>query len=415
MKTSVLVRLHHRTDSDGRRALMLRVIRDRRSSTYSLPYRLLPEEFDRRRECAVARNRTRAHRAFIAEVNGRLGKLRRELHAIVRSLEASGRPFTAADITTACRHNSDMQYVGTFAGMLIAELEEAGRFGTARSYRSLLSALNGFPGAVHLRFGQIDPRSVASFADYLERRGNRRNTVTFYLRTLRALYDRARRMGFAPDANPFREISFKPALTPKLAVTRRLLQELASADFGDGELNEARDMFLFSFFARGMSFVDMAYLSKDAICDGTLHHGRLKTHQAINVAITPQMQAILDRYDDPASPWALPCMKRGCRSVAEEGKGPEEKDAPARLYAAYRHSLEYYTGLLGEVSSRLGCRKLTFNVARHTWATLARKMGIPVPYISEGLGHSSERTTRIYLASLDSSTVDRVNEEVTRL
>lgn len=180
-------------------------------------------------------------------------------------------------------------------------------------------------------------------------------------------------------------------------------------------MNEARDMFLFSFYARGMSFVDMAYLRREQIWDGALHYERSKTHQAFSVAITPQIRAILKRYRDPASPWALPCMRRGACRAATDGRGPEGEPSPAERYAAYRHALRYYLERLGEISRRLDCRRLTFNSARHTWATLARNMGVPVPYISEGLGHTTEKTTRIYLAGLDSRTVDKVNERVTRL
>ena len=60
-------------------------------------------------------------------------------------------------------------------------------------------------------------------------------------------------------------------------------------------------------------------------------------------------------------------------------------------------------------------KKLTFNVARHSWASLARTRGIPVSIISEGLGHTSEKTTEIYLDELDARELDRANELVTKL
>ena len=52
---------------------------------------------------------------------------------------------------------------------------------------------------------------------------------------------------------------------------------------------------------------------------------------------------------------------------------------------------------------------LTMYVARHSWASAAKAKGIPVSVISEGMGHDSESTTQIYLASLDTSIVDSAN------
>ncbi|MTT06842.1 tyrosine-type recombinase/integrase, partial [Proteus mirabilis] len=190
---------------------------------------------------------------------------------------------------------------------------------------------------------------------------------------------------------------------------------LAGRDFGESELNEARDMFLFSFYARGMSFVDMCYLRKTKVWNEALHYERQKTHQVFSVALTPQLREIIFRYDDPGSPWVLPCMQRGMLSSANKQEDMNGDVPPASLYNFYCMALHYYLILLKEISRRLGCRNLTFNVARHTWATEARSMGVPTPHISEGLGHTSERTTRIYLASLDRQTVDEVNERVTKL
>lgn len=417
MKTSITPRLNYCADDEGRYALIIQVIHNRRRSILTTPYRLCREEFDREKNRAVPTNRTKAHRTLIRQANACIETYLLELHTLADKLKTAGNPYTAQNITDLYKCNSDYHYLTTFADKLIAGLENTGHFGTARSYRSLISAWGKFsPNNNCNCFSQLDVRTIAAFCDYLEQHGNQRNTVNFYLRTLRALYNRARKYGYAPEnQNPFREISFKPAKTPKLAVTRELLNTLADTDFGDRLLNEARDMFLFSFYARGMSFVDMAYLRKDKIWDGTLHYQRQKTHQVFNVAITPQLREIMARYDNPDSPWVLPCMKRGRLFSTCSDENTDNDLTPAMQYKFYCMALQYYLILLQEISKRLGCKKLTFNVARHTWATEARSMGVPMPHISEGLGHTSEKTTRFYLAQLDNSTVDKVNEMVTKL
>ena len=416
MKTSIAPRLNYCADSEGRYALIIQVIHDRRRSILTTPYRLYPDEFDRKKCRAIPTNRTKAHRNMIREANESIATYLSALSLLADKLKKTGAPYTAQSITDLYKCNSDYHYLTTFAEKLIADLETTGRFGTARTYRSLMRAWGKFAPNTRYRFSQLDSRTITAFGDYLEQHGNQRNTVSFYLRTLRALYNRARKYGYAPEGhNPFREVSFKPAKTPKLAVTRELLNTLAVTDFKDALLNEARDMFLFSFYARGMSFVDMAYLEKDKIWDGALHYRRHKTHQTFNVAITPQLREIIDRYDTADSPWVLPCMKRGRLFSTYSDENPDNALSLAVQYKFYCMALQYYLLLLQEISKRLGCKKLTFNVARHTWATEARSMGVPMPHISEGLGHTSEQTTRFYLAQLDNSTVDKVNEMVTKL
>ena len=415
-KCTITARLNYRADSEGRYALIIQVIYRRRRSVVTTPYRLRPEEFDAKKGRAVAVNRTKSHRMLIREANRCIETYLSGLRGVAERLQAEGKPYTALDIIGAYKYDRDFHYLASFGDKLVADLETAGRFGTARSYRSLLSVWHKFAHNIRYRFSQLDTRTIASFCDYLERHGSKRNTISFYMRTLRALYNRACRCGYVSSpCNPFREVSFKAAQTPKLAVTRSLLRTLAGRDFGDSGLNEARDMFLFSFYARGMSFVDMCYLRKEKIWDGALHYERQKTHQIFSVTLTSQLREIISRYDDPASPWVLPCMRRGMLSSANKQEDLNGDVPPALLYNFYCMALQYYFALLKDVSRQLDCRTLTFNVARHTWATEARSLGVPMPHISAGLGHTSERTTRIYLASLDNRTVDEVNEKVTRL
>lgn len=415
-KTSIQPRLNYRADAEGRYSLIIQVIHERHRSILTTPYRLRPEEFDEKTGQAIPTNRTKIHRALIREANDCIVEYLSRLRDIVDRFQKEGKPYTAQDITETGKYGGNCRCLSTFARQVVRELESAGRFGTARSYRSLASAWSKFSRGDRFLFSQLDSRTVAAFGEYLSQRGNKRNTVNFYLRTLRALYNRARLYHYAPvQRNPFKDIPFKTARTPKLAIDRNLLRSLAGSDFGDEKLNEARDMFLFSFYARGMSFVDLCYLKKEKIWNGALHYERQKTHQIFSVSLTPQLREIIDRYDNPDSPWALPCMKRGMYYSTHKDKNLNGNIPTALLYNFYCMSLQYYLVLLREILQRMDCRKLTFNVARHTWATEARSMGVPMPHISEGLGHTSEKTTRFYLAQLDTSTVDKINEKVTKL
>lgn len=161
--TSITARLNYRADSEGCHALIIQVIHRRRRSILTTPYRLRPEEFDAQRGRAVAVNRTKSRRTLIREANECVALCTEELRAVCARLAASGKPYTASDITGAYRSGNDNRYVEAFAKQLASDLEEAGRFGTARSYRSLASAWSKFAAQSRYRFlNSTNTRSLPS-------------------------------------------------------------------------------------------------------------------------------------------------------------------------------------------------------------------------------------------------------------
>ena len=157
---------------------------------------------------------------------------------------------------------------------------------------------------------------------------------------------------------------------------------------------------MFSFFCRGMSFVDIVFLKKRAISNGVIGYFRHKTDQWLQVSLTPQLRAILDKYDSDSA-YVFPVLD-----------GADDW----QLHRQYRTVLERVNRNLKRLGSICGINAiLTTYVARHTWATLAKELGTPTAVISEGLGHTTEKTTRIYLKEFDHKVVDKVNELVSQL
>lgn len=165
------------------------------------------------------------------------------------------------------------------------------------------------------------------------------------------------------------------------------------------EIEHARDIFILSFMLRGMSFVDMAFLKKSDLRNGYVTYRRRKTGQQLVIEWTPDMQAILDKYPKSETEYLLPII-RNPNSIA--------------LYA-YRNAGYSINRHLRTIATSLELPiPLTMYVARHSWASAAKAKGIPISVISEGMGHDSELTTQIYLASLDTSVVDRANSILLR-
>lgn len=161
-------------------------------------------------------------------------------------------------------------------------------------------------------------------------------------------------------------------------------------------LDFTRDMFMFSFYTRGMSFVDMAYLKKSDIKNGILTYRRRKTGQELTIKWEKCMADIVAKYPENKTGFLLPIIKE---------PGNERKQYDNAL-----HLVNYH---LKDLSERLKLqRPLTMYVARHSWASAAKAKNIPLSVISEGMGHDSEATTQIYLASLETSVVDKANKMI---
>ena len=162
-------------------------------------------------------------------------------------------------------------------------------------------------------------------------------------------------------------------------------------------LDYARDMFIFSFCTRGMSFVDMAYLRKTDLANGYITYRRKKTGQLLTVEWTRQMQDILDKYPPNPTRYLLPVILR------EDGRERNQ----------YQNEMTKINRRLKEVA-RLACLSVPLSLyySRHSWASIARRKDIPLSVISEGLGHDSETTTQIYLDSIKSYEVDRANKKI---
>ena len=230
-----------------------------------------------------------------------------------------------------------------------------------------------------------------------------RNTISFYNRVLRAVYNKAVREYGLNDCRPFRNVYTGVDRTCSRAVGENIVARLLSLDLGmDRGLSLARDLFIFSYSMRGMSFVDMAYLRKSQIRDGYLTYSRRKTGVTLRIRIEREALEIIRKYSTSGTNGFL-------FPILGENRGATQ------TYLCYCSALSTYNRRLKRLAGLIGTgtgERLTSHVARHSWATAARNTGSGVTVISEALGHSSERMTRIYLGNLDAGLVDEVNRRL---
>ena len=221
------------------------------------------------------------------------------------------------------------------------------------------------------------------------------------MRILRSVYNKAVGEGIASQRAPFEKVYTGVDKTRKRAVDMATIESLRKLDLrGSRSLAYARDLFVFSFYMRGMAFVDMAYLRKSDVRDQTAQYIRRKTGQSLCIRLEPCITEIIRRYARKTknTPYVFPIIA-----------ATDENEA----YAQYQNALSYYNKLLKKLSKLLQAdTHLSSYVSRHTWATTARNCDIPLSVISAGLGHRSQATTQIYLASLEDSVIDEANRKI---
>ena len=278
----------------------------------------------------------------------------------------------------------------------IDELRTLGRQRTSETYATTLRSFSRFLQGSDLLLDHLVPELIMAYESYLQSCGACPNTSSFYMRNLRAVYNRAVSKGLTRQRYPFKYVYTGVEQTVKRAIPIKVIQRIKLLDLSARcKLAFARDMFMFSFYTRGMSFVDMAYLRKCDLNGTYLTYRRRKTGQTLHIKWEKNMRELVEKYDIPSSPYLLPIIK---------------PDAMTDVRKQYLYASQNINRYLKQLGRELGFSKpLTLYVARHAWASIAKSKNIPLSVISEGMGHESEATTRIYLASLDTKAVDKAN------
>lgn len=271
---------------------------------------------------------------------------------------------------------------------------------TSETYTSALHSFRNFRHGEDIMLDSITTELMEAYEAWHHRRGVTPNTVSFYMRILRAVYNRAVDEGVIENRNPFRKVYTGIDKTVKRALPLAVIRKIRALDLSEVPAVEyARDMFMMSFYLRGMSFIDMAFLRKADLRDGYVTYRRRKTGQLLRVRWTAEMQAILDKYPANESGYLLPIIRR---------PGLNERCAYRNMAYNINHNLKRVAAMVGVTLP------LTLYEARHSWASAAKAKGIPLAVISEGIGHDSEATTQIYLDSLSTSVVDKANSLILR-
>lgn len=390
---SINVKLRTSTADGKEGTIYYQIIHNRVIRQQKTDYHLFTHEWNEKRSTVIIEgNRSN----YLQTVKERIEWDMRRWQSIIRQYENKRYKYHADDIIATFQKTLTDQTLFNFMQSVIARLQLIGKERTAETYHSTLKSFMKYRQEQDILLEDIDSDLMQMYEAHLQSRGISKNSISFYMRILRAVYNRAVEKELTENRHPFKHVYTGTEKTVKRAIPLKSIKQIKNLELPiKSSLDFARDIFLFSFYTRGMSFIDIAFLKKKDLANGILSYRRRKTGQQLFIRWEKCMQEILDKYkENEESPYMLPIIN------------PQEKHERQQ----YKNILYRINKSLKDIGQLIKLPiPLTMYVARHSWASAARSKNIPISVISEGMGHDSEKTTQIYLASLDTTVVDRAN------
>lgn len=391
---TIKVKFRPSTVADREGTIYYQIIHERKVRQLLSDYKVFATEWDEKRSMVITSHKSE-RKTLILSIRERIRWDVERLTKIIRQLDNNGLAYAADDVIDEFNRYANEYSLFNFMEGIIVKLKQNGKVRTSETYRATLNSFKKFRKDEDIMLDCLTSEIMEAYEAWHQSRGVAPNTISFYTRILRAVYNRAVEDEIIENRNPFRHVYTGVDKTVKRALPIQTVKKIKGLDLSLAPaLDYARDMFMMSFMLRGMSFIDMAYLRKTDLANGYVIYRRRKTGQQLTIEWTKEMQLILDKYPENTSDYLLPIIRN---------PGTNERYTYRNIGYNINHNLK-------KIAKKLDINiPLTLYVARHSWASAAKAKGIPISVISEGMGHDSEATTQIYLASLDTSVVDKAN------
>ena len=394
--TSIKLKFRPSPASQKEGTLHDQIIHHREVRKLRTGYRLFPGEWDTAlKRINVSAGKNEERRFYLTALKKHIDADLFKIKECISRLKQENKPYTVDRIVELySAHEGSCTFL-LYGKELLVELKKIGKVRTADTYRNALGSFERFLNdRADISLEDMDSNLMIAYESWLKGTGVCPNTSSYYMRNLRAIYNRAVEQGIVTRQNPFKHVYTGIDKTKKRAVSLDVIRKIRDLDLKKKSLLFARDIFLFSFYTRGMSFVDMAFLKKKDLQNDILVYRRNKTGQQLSVRWEKPMRELIDKYDTSDTPYLLPII---------QSNGVDE-------WHQYQNAMHRINRNLKQLGKQIGLDiPLTTYVARHAWASIAQSKNVSLSVICKALGHDSEQTTRIYLASLDTSVVDKAN------
>lgn len=280
----------------------------------------------------------------------------------------------------------------------IGELTNTGQIGTASTYQCAINSISKFISK-DLKYSDITIDWLKKYEAHLLNEGKSRATVKFYIGALRSIMNEGRDDKIITEAQyPFGKGKFeiKTGTGRKLALTLSQIHEVLKYPLLTNTEKRSRDLWFFSYLTNGINFNDMLKLKYKNIVGGEIHFYRQKTirtstnQKEIAAALLPEMEQIIKKWGNPDKKpdnYIFPFLNK-------------EMD-PITVKKTIQNVVRLTNKKMAEISKALNYDPISTYTARHSYATVLKRSGANIAFISESLGHSDLRTTENYLASFE--------------
>ena len=403
MKPTINIVLNKKDpNKDETLPIALRITHCRNSRYITLDYAVTADEWNE--ETKTIRVGCKRYKNVI-RINNKILQDYMEKSDLLEKLIVSGEvgSLSVTELKNRLINKTEDAFFCAYTEKIIKELKLAKKDGNAFVYQQAISFIKKNNQDKDILFERITYSFLKNAEAKFLSLNNSYNGLSFYLRTVRAIYNRAIKDGVAKkEQYPFEHYSIKETKTKKRAIRKPDIKKIKSHKLKKGTpMWHARNYFLFSFYNRGMNFADMAKLKVSDVGKDRITYQRSKTSKEFSIKLTAATRKLLKIYMNGKEPdqYVFPILERTSR-----------EDQFKDLYNKRKLLNKYLDRLAKECKIQT---KLTSYVARHSWATIAKDLNLPIAVISEGLGHEDIKTTQIYLDSFDKDVVDDANELIT--
>lgn len=392
---------------DGTKSIVIIFIKDRQNTSLSIRQTCKPENWSE----STSRVKKTAKRA--KNINTFIAKYENIIEELIKEFELKGDAYSLSELVTAVRNYTapkkiEKVYFSEFSTQRAAHLNSSGKISSASLELEALRRLQDFSSKKRIPFNEIDYNFLTKFTEYLNQRNNSADTIGIRLRTIRATFNEALRSGVISDANyPFKDFKITKAVkTAQKRPRKQILtqEEIENLKFFNSEAKKvefAVDMFLLSYFSRGINYIDLIDLRKRDRHGDHITYVRKKTGATVTFKVTAQVESLFNKY-------ASKTDSKHILNITRESH-------PSSTYLknrAHKKLTQINQGLRTAIEGMNLDKHITYYCARHSFASALKFNNVPIEAIREALGHKDIKSTMSYLATLPDKRLDRVIEDV---
>jgi len=401
MSTSIRIKLKDKPTKEGLYPITLSIIKDRKTKVIALGIKCLKRDWD-----DTKAELKRTHKDYVQQ-NIVLNQKKDKALKTIYEFELENIDFTLAQFEEKFRGVRDINItVKSFWIKKINDLNFAGRTGNARAYKDTMNSFFKFAQNEKLMFREVNVEMLDKYESFLRSTGNKDGGIAVRMREFRALFNDAIKKGVVNEKYyPFKtyKISKLKGKGLKRALTHDEIKLIESFDdTAHPHLAEAKKLFIFSFYTRGMNFYDMMKLTWDNIEGDYIVYTRSKTKVNFKLEILLPVKRILEEYksNQRYTNYIFPIL-------LSEGL------SPIQIENRKAKKLKQFNSDLKKIATIQGIQNVvTSYVARHSYATILKFLGGSIEAISQSMGHSDVGITAAYLKDFDHGYIDIVNRKL---